>query len=51
MALSKRECGGTIVNVITALVFFGLLGYGIMWLRLCPVSDRVGPACLDVANL
>ena len=32
MAYSKREYGGTIVNVITALVFFGLLGYGIMWL-------------------
>ena len=32
MAYSKREYGGTIVNVITALIFFGLLGYGIMWL-------------------
>ncbi len=32
MARSKREYGGTIVNVITALVFFGLLGCGIMWL-------------------
>lgn len=32
MAHSKREYGGTIVNIITALVFFGLLGYGIMWL-------------------
>ncbi len=32
MAYSKRKYGGTIVNVITALVFFGLLGYGIMWL-------------------
>ena len=32
MADSKREYGGTIANVITALVFFGLLGYGIMWL-------------------
>lgn len=28
----KRGYGSTIVNVITALVFFGLLGYGIMWL-------------------
>ena len=28
----KREHGGTIVNIITALVFFGLLGYGIIWL-------------------
>ena len=32
MARSRRESGGTIVNVITALIFFGLLGYGIMWL-------------------
>ena len=32
MANSKRKHGGTIVNIITALVFFGLLGYGIMWL-------------------
>ena len=32
MAHSKRECGGAIINIITALVFFGLLGYGIMWL-------------------
>ena len=32
MAYSKRQHGGTIVNVIIALVFFGLLGYGIMWL-------------------
>jgi hypothetical protein len=32
MAYSKRESGGTIVNVITALIFFGLLGYSIMWL-------------------
>ncbi|MHC4116157.1 MAG: hypothetical protein ACYSWO_01490 [Planctomycetota bacterium] len=32
MAHSKREYGGTIVNIIVALVFFGLLGYGIMWL-------------------
>ncbi len=32
MAYSKREYGGTIVNVITALIFFGLLGYSIMWL-------------------
>jgi hypothetical protein len=32
MVYSKREYGGTIVNVVTALVFFGLLGYGIMWL-------------------
>ncbi len=32
MARSGRERGGTIVNIITALVFFGLLGYGIMWL-------------------
>ena len=32
MAHSKREHGGTIVNVVIALVFFGLLGYGIMWL-------------------
>lgn len=31
-ANSKRKHGGTIVNVITALVFFGLLGFGIMWL-------------------
>ena len=28
----KRRYGGTIVNVIFALIFFGLLGYGIMWL-------------------
>ncbi len=32
MACPKREYGGTIVNVVAALVFFGLLGYGIMWL-------------------
>ncbi len=32
MAHVKRRCGGTIVNVIFAMVFFGLLGYGIMWL-------------------
>ena len=32
MTRSKRDSGGTIINVITALVFFGLLGYGIMWL-------------------
>ncbi|HEC02751.1 MAG TPA: hypothetical protein ENI81_04350 [Phycisphaerales bacterium] len=32
MANSRREHGGTIVNIITAVVFFGLLGYGIMWL-------------------
>ena len=32
MAYSKRRHGGTIVNVIFALIFFGLLGYGIMWL-------------------
>ena len=32
MTWSKRYSGGTIVNIITALVFFGLLGYGIMWL-------------------
>jgi len=32
MAYSKRESGGMIVNVIFAVVFFGLLGYGIMWL-------------------
>lgn len=32
MEPSKREHGGTIVNIITALVFFGLLAYGIMWL-------------------
>jgi hypothetical protein len=32
MAYSKREYGGTIVNVIFALIFFGLLGYGILWL-------------------
>ena len=32
MAYSERKHGGTIVNVITALIFFGLLGYGIMWL-------------------
>ena len=32
MAHSKREHGGTIVNIIAALVFFGLLGYGIMYL-------------------
>ena len=32
MARSKRDSGGTIVNIVTALVFFGLLGYGIMWL-------------------
>jgi len=32
MARSKRKSGGTIVNVIAALIFFGLLGCGIMWL-------------------
>lgn len=32
MTHSRREHGGTIVNIIAALVFFGLLGYGIMWL-------------------
>jgi len=32
MTYSRRKRGGTIVNVITALIFFGLLGYGIMWL-------------------
>jgi hypothetical protein len=32
MAHVKKRCGGTIVNVIFAMVFFGLLGYGIMWL-------------------
>lgn len=32
MSYSRREHGGTIVNIIVALVFFGLLGYGIMWL-------------------
>ena len=32
MANSRLKHGGTIVNIITALVFFGLLGYGIMWL-------------------
>ena len=32
MANFKRKHGGTKVNIITALVFFGLLGYGIMWL-------------------
>jgi hypothetical protein len=32
MAYSKREYGGTIVNVIFALIFFGVLGYSIMWL-------------------
>jgi hypothetical protein len=32
MTWSKRERGGTIVNIVTALVFFGLLGWGIMWL-------------------
>ncbi len=32
MAYSKRKHGGTIINVVFALVFFGLLGYGIMWL-------------------
>jgi hypothetical protein len=29
---AKRRYGGTIVNVIFALIFFGLLAYGIMWL-------------------
>ncbi len=32
MACPKREYGGTIVNIVIALIFFGLLGYGIMWL-------------------
>ena len=32
MTPSRRDSGGTIVNIVTALVFFGLLGYGIMWL-------------------
>jgi hypothetical protein len=32
MAYSKREYGGTIVNVITALIFFGLLAFGILWI-------------------
>ncbi len=32
MAYSKREYGGTIINIVTALIFFGLLGYSIMWL-------------------
>ena len=31
MAYSKRKHGGTIVNVIFALIFFGVLGYSIMW--------------------
>ncbi len=32
MAYSKREYGGTIINIVTALIFFGVLGYSIMWL-------------------
>lgn len=32
MIRSRRKHGGTIVNIIVALVFFGALGYGIMWL-------------------
>ncbi len=32
MAYSRREYGGTIINIVTALIFFGLLGYSIMWL-------------------
>lgn len=32
MARSKSESGGTIVNIITALVLLGILGYGIMLL-------------------
>ena len=31
MAYSRRKHGGTIVNVIFALIFFGVLGYSIMW--------------------
>ena len=32
LAVRKRSNrGGTIINILTALIFFGLLGYGIMW--------------------
>jgi len=27
----RDEHGGTIINILTALIFFGLLGFGIMW--------------------
>ena len=28
---SHRECGGTVANVITAVIFFGLIGMGVWW--------------------
>jgi len=30
-ATSARRYGGTIVNVITALIFFGAIGFGVYW--------------------
>jgi hypothetical protein len=32
MKRTRKEYGGTVTNIITAVVFFGLLAYGIMWL-------------------
>jgi hypothetical protein len=28
---ARRICGGTIINVITAVVFFGLIALGVLW--------------------
>ena len=44
--------GGTIINIITALIFFGLLGFGIMWIikSFGEVGQQYGEAMVETQS-
>jgi hypothetical protein len=51
-AAARRKRGGTIINIITAVVFFGLIALGVLWVikQTGKATQQYGEAMIDTSH-